>query len=268
MSRVIVAVAPTRIDFAGGTLDIPPLYLFHQPALTINVAINLCATVTVQERTGRGVRLSARDQDTQAFWASSSEIEWRQNRFLELVSRHLRSFAPLSGVEVITDCQAPAGAGTGGSSALAVAATAALASLKKRRLAKPELIEYARAVETQTIRVPTGYQDYYAAAYGGASVLEFGLTGIVRRPVATGKFLEELEHHLLLVYTGKPRSLVPTTGSFSRDISAGIAKCSASSSGSNRMRSRCGRLFSLETSAASRRCSTRTGRSGGRCCRT
>ena len=83
MSRVIVAVAPTRIDFAGGTLDIPPLYLFHQPALTINVAINLCATVTVQERTGRGVRLSARDQDTQAFWASSSEIEWRQNRFLE-----------------------------------------------------------------------------------------------------------------------------------------------------------------------------------------
>jgi len=205
VSRVVVAVAPTRIDFAGGTLDIPPLYLFHQPALTINVAINLCATVTVQERTGRGVRLSARDQDTQAFWASSSEIEWRQNRFLELVSRHLRSFAPLPGVEVITDCQAPAGAGTGGSSALAVAATAALASLKKRRLAKPELIEYARAVETQTIRVPTGYQDYYAAAYGGASVLEFGLTGIVRRPVATGKFLEELEHHLLLVYTGKPR---------------------------------------------------------------
>ncbi len=205
MNRAVVAAAPTRIDFAGGTLDIPPLYLFHQPALTINVAINLCATVTVQERTGRGIRLIARDQNTQAFWASSSEIEWRQNRFLELVARHLRSFAPLSGVEVTTDCQAPAGAGTGGSSALAIAATAALARLKEHQLARPELIEYARSIETQTIRVPTGYQDYFAAVYGGASALEFGLTGIVRQPAARPGFLRELEKHLLLVYTGKPR---------------------------------------------------------------
>ncbi|MFQ5989081.1 MAG: hypothetical protein ACE5K9_04110 [Candidatus Methylomirabilales bacterium] len=202
---MLIAVAPTRIDFAGGTLDIPPLYLFHQPALTINVAIDLCATVTVQEKKGRGIRLLARDQDKQAFWSSSREIEWHQDRFLELVARHLRSFAPLSGMKVTTDCQAPAGAGTGGSSALAVATTAALARLGKQRLARPELIEYARSVETQTIRVPTGYQDYYAAVYGGASVLEFGLTGIVRRPVATGDFLKTLERHLLLVYTGKPR---------------------------------------------------------------
>ena len=205
MSRMVVAVAPTRIDFAGGTLDIPPLYLFHQPALTVNVAINLCATVSVHERKGQGIRLLARDQGRWAFWASSRKIEWHQDRFLELVARHLRSFAPLSGVEVITDCDAPAGAGTGGSSALAVATTAALARLKKRHLARPELIEHARAVETQTIRVPTGYQDYYAAVYGGASVLEFGLTGVVRRPVATGRFLEELERHLVLVYTGRPR---------------------------------------------------------------
>lgn len=205
MNRTVVAVAPTRIDFAGGTLDIPPLYLFHQPALTVNVAINLCATVILRERKGQGIRLLARDQDRRAFWASSGTIDWRQDRFLELVARHLRSFAPLSGLEVITDCQAPAGAGTGGSSALAVATTAALARLTKGKLGKPALIERARAVETQTIRVPTGYQDYYAAVYGGASALEFGLTGVVRRPVATGGFLDELEQHLVLVYTGKPR---------------------------------------------------------------
>ncbi len=205
MSRRLIAVAPTRIDFAGGTLDIPPLYLFHQPALTINVAINLCATVTVQEKRGQGIRLSAKDQDKEAFWSSSREIEWHHDRFLEMVARHLRSFAPRAGLDVTTDCQAPAGAGTGGSSALAVATTAALASLENRRLARPELIQHARSVETQTIRVPTGYQDYYAAVYGGASVLEFGLTGIVRRPLATGDFLRTLERHLLLVYTGKPR---------------------------------------------------------------
>jgi D-glycero-alpha-D-manno-heptose-7-phosphate kinase len=205
VNRTIVAVAPTRIDFAGGTLDIPPLFLFHQPALTVNVAIDLCATVTVRERKGHEIRLLARDQDRRALWPASSKIAWGQDRFLELVARHLRSFAPLAGVEVVTDCQAPAGAGTGGSSALAVATTAALTRMKNRRLAKEELIEHAMAVETQTIRVPTGYQDYYAAVYGGASVLEFGLTGVVRRPAATGEFIEELERHLMLVYTGKPR---------------------------------------------------------------
>ncbi len=205
MSRTIVAAAPTRVDFAGGTLDIPPLHLFHQPALTINIAISLYATVTVREEKGRGVRLVARDQNRQAFWPSSSRIDWRKDRFLELMARLLRSLGPRSGLEMTTDCQAPAGAGTGGSSALAIAATAALARLANGRMAKPALIEYARSVETQTIRVPTGYQDYYAAVYGGASVIEFGLTGIVRRPVAAGEFLKELEQHLLLVYTGKPR---------------------------------------------------------------
>lgn len=205
MSRTVLAAAPTRIDFAGGTLDIPPLYLFHQPALTINVAISLYATVTVRQTAGRGIRLAARDQGKEASWASASHIDWRRDRFLELMARLLRSFGSRSGVEMTTDCQAPAGAGIGGSSALAIAATAALARLGKDRMAKPELIEFARSIETQTIRVPTGYQDYYAAVYGGASAIEFGLTGIVRRPVATGRFLDELEQHLLLLYTGKPR---------------------------------------------------------------
>ena len=35
----IVARAPTRIDLAGGTLDIWPLYLFHPGAVTVNCAI-------------------------------------------------------------------------------------------------------------------------------------------------------------------------------------------------------------------------------------
>lgn len=205
MSRVITAVAPTRIDFAGGTLDIPPLYLFHQPALTVNVAITLCATVTIRETGRGGIRLIAVDQGRQAFWASPAAIQWRREPFLELTARLLRSLAPPSGIEVTTDCQAPAGAGTGGSSALAIAATAACARLTRRRWTREALIAYARAVETQVLQMPAGYQDHYAAVYGGASAIVFGLSGITRRELATGVFLDELDRHLLLVYTGKPR---------------------------------------------------------------
>jgi galactokinase/mevalonate kinase-like predicted kinase len=42
--------APTRIDLAGGTIDIWPLYLFHPGALTINAAISVRARARVESR--------------------------------------------------------------------------------------------------------------------------------------------------------------------------------------------------------------------------
>jgi D-glycero-alpha-D-manno-heptose-7-phosphate kinase len=205
MGDLIVASAPTRIDFAGGTLDIPPLHLFHQPAITVNVAIDLTAEVRVRRRPGRAIRLVAADQQRSLVWPSREKVSWARAPFLELVARLIRSLGPDTGIDIRTDCRAPAGAGTGGSSALAVATAAALASLTGRRPNRTMLIEQARSIETQAIHVPTGYQDYYAAAYGGASAIEFGLTGIRRTPVGTQAFLGQLERHLLLVYLGKPR---------------------------------------------------------------
>src|ERR1044072_9281062 len=43
--------APTRIDLAGGTLDIWPLYLFHPGATTLNAAIGLRAHARIESRT-------------------------------------------------------------------------------------------------------------------------------------------------------------------------------------------------------------------------
>ncbi|MDD5559766.1 hypothetical protein [Candidatus Methylomirabilis sp.] len=205
MTEPIVARAPTRIDFAGGTLDIPPLYLFHQPAITINVAIDLVAEVAVTRRPGRAIRLFASDQGRQATWPSREQITWKRQPFLEMLARLIQSLAPDGGLDVRTDCQAPAGAGTGGSSALAVATAAALAAVADLQVKRSTLIEYAKSIETQAIRVPTGYQDYYAAVYGGASSIEFGLTGIRRTVIAEKAFLTQLERHLLLLYLGKPR---------------------------------------------------------------
>jgi D-glycero-alpha-D-manno-heptose-7-phosphate kinase len=56
----ITASAPTRIDLAGGTFDIWPLYLFHDRAQTINAALSLRASCTLQSRDdGRVVLRSA-----------------------------------------------------------------------------------------------------------------------------------------------------------------------------------------------------------------
>ena len=46
----IESSAPTRIDLAGGTLEMWPLYLFHEGARTLNAAISLRTGLTVETR--------------------------------------------------------------------------------------------------------------------------------------------------------------------------------------------------------------------------
>ena len=50
----IIARAPTRVDLAGGTLDIWPLYFLHPGALTVNCAITRYASCVIE--VGRAVR--------------------------------------------------------------------------------------------------------------------------------------------------------------------------------------------------------------------
>src|SRR6185436_16333694 len=57
----IHASAPTRIDLAGGTLDIWPLYLFHEGAQTLNAAISLRASCDVRSRTDRRIVMVSED---------------------------------------------------------------------------------------------------------------------------------------------------------------------------------------------------------------
>ena len=52
--------APTRIDLAGGTIDIWPLYLLHEGAQTINVAISLRAAARVEDRDDGRVHVGGR----------------------------------------------------------------------------------------------------------------------------------------------------------------------------------------------------------------
>ena len=51
----IVSSAPTRIDLAGGTIDIWPLYLFHENAQTLNAAISLRARCVLSPEPGKRI---------------------------------------------------------------------------------------------------------------------------------------------------------------------------------------------------------------------
>jgi len=200
--------APTRIDLAGGTLDIWPLYLFHPGALTVNCAITRYASCVVETQSGRGpvqesIRLVSQDTRRQETFPSLAALERARTYRLPLLAHLVRFFRPRLGLTLTTDSEAPAGAGIGGSSAMAVAICAALDRLTGAALRLEDWIHISRDAEAIVIRAPTGTQDHYPSAFGGASAIHLEPGGERREEV--GCDLDELQRRLVLCYTGKPR---------------------------------------------------------------
>ena len=196
----LTASAPTRIDLAGGTIDIWPLYLFHAGAQTLNAAISLRAHVHVASRDDG--RVVIRSLDT---GRTVDAPDWRAlavDSELSLLCRLLHFFRA-SGVTLTTRCESPAGAGIAGSSALNIAVCGAMNRWQQRGYDDETLLRVAMNVEAQAIGVPTGVQDYRPALYGGVSAVELDAEGV--RRVALDVDPVELESRIVLAYTGAPR---------------------------------------------------------------
>jgi len=195
----LTAQAPTRVDFAGGTLDLWPLYLFFPGSRTLNAAIDLLSTARL-EAVEAGYEIVSRDQGRSVRAAALDDLDLSGD--LPLLVRLVRHFEPAPGVRVVTENRSPAGAGLGGSSSLAVALAAALAEWTGKALDPGGLIALVGNLEAQVLRVPTGIQDYFAAVHGGVSLLSLGPDGVKREPLPDVS--DWLGSRLILCYTGAP----------------------------------------------------------------
>jgi D-glycero-alpha-D-manno-heptose-7-phosphate kinase len=195
------ASAPTRIDLAGGTIDIWPLYLFHDGACTINAAISLRAHVEIRARAERGIEIRSIDGGQ-----SIKADDWHELAddgglpLLALLAKHYR----LADASMTTRGESPTGAGIAGSSALTIAVCGALARWTGASCDPEDLLRVAQNVECQTIRVPTGVQDYRPALYGGIAAIDLAVDGVHR--VALDVDPDELQRRIVLAYTGAPRN--------------------------------------------------------------
>lgn len=200
----LTSKAPCRVDLAGGTLDIWPLYLYHSNAVTVNFAINRYATCVLETRDDSRIVLSSKDlageEEFDSLDALCSATKYR----LPLAAYLVRFFAPKTGLSLRTDSEAPAGAGIAGSSTLIIATVSALNRLTGAGYRLEQLREISQNIEAQIIRVPTGSQDYYPAMYGGVSAIELGPAGIVRKQIPVD--LEDFNERIVLAYTGVPRN--------------------------------------------------------------
>lgn len=198
--------APTRIDLAGGTTDIWPMYLFHPGARTVNIAIDLRAKAKVEQVGGYAIEIRSDDQNLSHRLPSIDYVdEIEPGHPLELILRLLAFFRPQGGLRITTSCTAPAGSGLGGSSALNIALCGALNSVIGGKYSREELITIAKNVETQVLRIPAGVQDYYPAMYGGLNSVLLEITGdsLLRH---SHILAHQIESRLVLVDTGVSRN--------------------------------------------------------------
>jgi D-glycero-alpha-D-manno-heptose-7-phosphate kinase len=200
----ITAKAPCRVDMAGGTIDIWPLYLFHAAPVTVNFAVDRYASCVLETRADSRITLRSRDLNSQEEFESLAALRAAKRYKLPLAAYVVRYFAPAAGLDLVTNSEAPAGAGISGSSTLIIALAATFNKLTNTGHKLEKLREIAQNIEAQIIRVPTGCQDYYPAMYGGVSAIDLTAAGIVRQPVAVD--LEDLNERLVLAYTGEPRN--------------------------------------------------------------
>ncbi len=203
----MVARAACRVDLAGGTMDMWPLYLFHPGAVVVNIAIRVMTSCRITPTAGTGIELVSLDTGLADSFGCMQDLREAARYRHALAARLVRFFYPDDeaggGFRLETHSESPAGAGISGSSALMIASAAALARFTGRKLSLEQIREIAQNVEAQLIGVPTGCQDYYPALYGGVSAVQLDTDGIHRKAIACDA--DELDRRFVLAYTGAPR---------------------------------------------------------------
>lgn len=201
----IIARTPNRIDLAGGTLDIYPLYVFLQGGYTLNAAIDLYSEVELEALPGDDFVLVSEDLGEHLEISRAELLNGAaDDSSFRLVVAALRHYQPQGGLKVTTRNQAPKGSGLGASSALLIALSGALNQYQRLYLDGESLIRNAADLEAWVIDIPTGKQDYYAALYGGLQAIHFAPGGIDHQHLPlSADFMEQLNAGLVLSFTGQ-----------------------------------------------------------------
>ena len=198
---MIITRTPLRISFFGGGTDLPSW--FHQ-----NGGAVLSTSID------KYLFISCRDMPP--FWDFKNRFVYGSKT--EMVStideidhpaiREVLRFLKISyGIDMHYNTDIPARSGMGSSSAFTVGLLRALYGMGGKMISDRRLALEAIHVEQDLIGEAVGCQDQIAAAFGGFNHIEFHENGNfeVNPIVLPKRRLQELNDHLVLVYTGVQR---------------------------------------------------------------
>lgn len=206
---IIRSKAPCRLEFAGGGTDVPP-YCDKYGGIILNTTINQYAYCSITPRSDNEFRIESLDYGILTKFKDEKDLEFDGN--LDLVKAVIRVMSKYDkfikkGMNITLHSDVPAGSGLGSSSTVCVALLGAIAEYYRIPLNNYELADLAFNIERKELGIKGGFQDQYAAVFGGFNLMEFGKNNEVKvNPLNIKQRIQnEMHYHLILIYTGKAR---------------------------------------------------------------
>ena len=195
---MLITKTPFRISFAGGGSDMSSFYEEHGGCV-LSTSINKYMYISIHPY----------------FDPSYTVLKYSKNEIVKdlkdiehkIISTVLNE-KNVSGVEIVSTADVPGGTGLGSSSTFTVGLLNTVYSYIGKYVSKEKLAYEACDVEINKLSSPIGKQDQYAASYGGLNFIKFNKDGTVSVSpiIMKGNTYKELQHNLMMFYTGKIRS--------------------------------------------------------------
>jgi D-glycero-alpha-D-manno-heptose-7-phosphate kinase len=201
--RAIRAKAPLRVSFAGGGTDVAP-FPEREGGLVLSATINRYAYGALMPRADSEITLESVDFDMSLSYGTEDELSFDGR--LDLAKAAIRRLGR-GGFDVFLHSNAPPGSGLGSSSTMMVVLIGLLKEFHGTSLTDYEVAQMAFDLERGDLGIRGGLQDQYASTFGGFNFIEFERDEVIVNPLRISPdVVHELEHNLLLCYTGITRS--------------------------------------------------------------
>ena len=202
-SIVIKSRAPSRIGIGGGGSDLPSFFESHGGAV-LNVALNLFSYTKMSKNGTSSSRVVSDDWDVdREFDDLKLEFDSNKKENIDMVKAvmEVSGLAPKDGYDLVIHSTSPKNAGLAGSSALNASLLAAMFNMAgKSMMNRDAFARTAYKVEREILKRPGGYQDQYAAVFGGFNFIEFSKGGIDMQPLRLEEDLIAEGHSSMMLF--------------------------------------------------------------------
>jgi len=193
--------APARISFGGGGSDLTH-YFLDQGGMVISATIAKYAHASLRQRSDNTVLIRSHDLNCVVEAANVGAL--MLDGQLDLIKSIIQLIRPDFGFELDVSADFPVGSGLGGSASIAVAIIGCFNGFRTHAWTRHQIAEMAFQAERLILNIPGGWQDQYAAAFGGFNYMEFSADENLIIPLRLeSQTLRELEACFLLCHTGR-----------------------------------------------------------------
>ncbi|HMD36584.1 MAG TPA: hypothetical protein VKH42_16540 [Vicinamibacterales bacterium] len=198
---MIISRTPFRISFFGGGTDYAGWFREHGGAVLATTIDKYCY-ISVRELP------PFFEHKFRVVYSIVENVQSVAEIGHPAVRAVLESIGATTGLEIHHDGDLPARSGLGSSSAFTVGLLSAMHALNGRHVSKEALANEAIEIEQIRLKEPVGLQDQISAAFGGFNHVAFRRDGTfsITPVILPRERLDELQNHLLLVFTGISRT--------------------------------------------------------------